>query len=104
MKTASSFELESGGKTLRLIWDDGTSRVIPAGLLWVQCPSALGRRQRMDGKRTVAPAGIAIAALNPVGSYGLNIVFSDGHDRGIYPWPYLDGIELPLQPADFIIN
>jgi hypothetical protein len=21
--------------------------------------------------------------------YGLQLIFSDGHDRGIYPWPYL---------------
>jgi DUF971 family protein len=21
--------------------------------------------------------------------YGLQLIFSDGHDRGIFPWPYL---------------
>jgi DUF971 family protein len=24
-----------------------------------------------------------------VGSVGLQLFFSDGHERGIYPWPYL---------------
>jgi DUF971 family protein len=25
----------------------------------------------------------------PVGHHAVPLVFSDGHDRGIYPWPYL---------------
>jgi len=25
----------------------------------------------------------------PIGDYAVNIAFSDGHNRGIYPWPYL---------------
>nr|WP_234825174.1 gamma-butyrobetaine hydroxylase-like domain-containing protein [Cupriavidus necator] len=24
--------------------------------------------------------------------YGVQIVFSDGHDRGIYPWRYLQAL------------
>ncbi|RUW64645.1 gamma-butyrobetaine hydroxylase-like domain-containing protein, partial [Mesorhizobium sp. M4B.F.Ca.ET.049.02.1.2] len=24
-----------------------------------------------------------------IGSYAIRLVFSDGHDRGIYPWSYL---------------
>ena len=24
--------------------------------------------------------------------YGLQLVFSDGHERGIYPWAYLAGL------------
>jgi DUF971 family protein len=27
--------------------------------------------------------------LEPVGGFGVNIHFSDGHDRGIYPFVYL---------------
>jgi DUF971 family protein len=26
--------------------------------------------------------------------YGLQLVFSDGHERGIYPWAYLGGLDL----------
>ena len=26
--------------------------------------------------------------LNAQG-YGLQLIFNDGHERGIYPWPYL---------------
>ncbi|MEZ2143418.1 gamma-butyrobetaine hydroxylase-like domain-containing protein [Bradyrhizobium sp. DN5] len=37
---------------------------------------------------TVAP-GLHVAAIEPIGNYALRLSFSDGHDRGIYPWSYL---------------
>ena len=35
---------------------------------------------------------ITIDRLAPVGDYAINIAFSDGHARGIYPWAYLQKI------------
>ena len=32
---------------------------------------------------------MAIKAIDPVGAYGVKLVFSDGHDTGIYSWDYL---------------
>jgi prepilin-type processing-associated H-X9-DG protein len=40
--------------------------------------------------------GIRIADITPVGDKGLNLAFSDGHARGIYPWPYLHDITQSL--------
>ncbi len=34
-------------------------------------------------------AGLRLAGVTPVGSYALQLRFSDGHDRGIYPWSLL---------------
>ena len=31
----------------------------------------------------------AVTAVAPIGDYAINIAFSDGHARGIYPWSYL---------------
>jgi DUF971 family protein len=31
---------------------------------------------------------VQVVEVNAQG-YGLQLIFSDGHDRGIYPWPYL---------------
>ncbi|HYQ49053.1 MAG TPA: DUF971 domain-containing protein, partial [Pseudomonas sp.] len=31
---------------------------------------------------------VRIERVEPQG-YGVQLVFSDGHERGIYPWPYL---------------
>lgn len=36
------------------------------------------------GKRDVG-----ITAIEPVGGYAVRLVFSDGHDTGLYSWEYL---------------
>jgi len=32
---------------------------------------------------------VSISAIKPVGNYALQLVFDDGHDTGLYSWPYL---------------
>jgi len=39
--------------------------------------------------RAPDPAPVELVDAVPVGRYALNLVFSDGHDRGIYPWAWL---------------
>jgi DUF971 family protein len=36
-----------------------------------------------------APESLRLVRIEPVGEQALNLGFSDGHDRGIYPWAYL---------------
>jgi DUF971 family protein len=36
-------------------------------------------------------ARVRLIEVNSQG-YGLQLVFSDGHERGIYPWAYLEGL------------
>ena len=38
---------------------------------------------------------VAIDAIEPVGNYAVKLVFSDGHDTGIFSWDYL--LELGLE-------
>lgn len=37
----------------------------------------------------VGKRGVVIEGIEPVGNYGLKLVFSDGHDSGIFTWPLL---------------
>lgn len=37
------------------------------------------------------PPDVRITAIEPAG-YGVQLVFSDGHARGIYPWAYLNAL------------
>lgn len=53
--------------------------------------SALQRR----GGTLSCPEELSLTGLNPVGGYALNLHFSDGHQRGIYPYPYLQSLCLP---------
>jgi DUF971 family protein len=57
------------------------------------CRCAGCTRARVDGRAAPADATIAVSAIDPVGGYGVNLGFSDGHGRGIFPWLYLREID-----------
>lgn len=61
---------------------------IPAEQLRLSCKCAHCTRARFDGRFPESFPGIALTEIGDLG-YGLNISFSDGHNRGIYPKPYL---------------
>ncbi|WP_445178553.1 DUF971 domain-containing protein [Pseudomonas sp. McL0111] len=75
-------------KTLRLSWPDGRESVLNHAELRRQCPCSQCRAFRLRGSTPMVDERVRIIELNPQG-YGLQLVFSDGHERGIYPWPYL---------------
>ncbi len=61
---------------------------VSAETLRLSCKCAHCVRARFDGRFPDRFPGIAIVGIGDLG-YGLNIAFSDGHDRGIYPKNYL---------------
>ena len=71
-------------------FDDGKRFSMPVEYLRVFSPSAEvrghgpGQEVLQAGKRNVG-----VSAIEPVGMYGVKLVFSDGHDTGIYSWDYL---------------
>ncbi len=75
--------------TLELIYD-GATHTLSAEYLRVFSPSAEVRGHSPDqailqhGKRHVT-----FREIEPQGNYAIKLVFSDGHDSGIYTWPYL---------------
>jgi DUF971 family protein len=75
-------------KTLRLSWPDGRESVLDHAELRRQCPCSQCRAFRLRGSTPMVDDRVRVIELNPQG-YGLQLVFSDGHQRGIYPWPYL---------------
>lgn len=99
-----STQASTTGRDLRIVWQDGSSASIPAAALWSGCRSAVGTRRRMQGEHLDVPVGLRITNVTPIGSYGVNIAFSDGHDRGVYPWALL--AELASRPTarDFIMD
>jgi DUF971 family protein len=99
--SVADVEVAIGGSALVIKQADGRHRSLSAALLWSECPSAQGRVRRARGQST-APAGIAITDVRDVGAYGINIIFSDGHDRGIYPWSYLATLAERPQLEDFL--
>jgi DUF971 family protein len=75
---------------LRVAFRDKVSQSLPAELLRVMSPSAEvqghspSERKLVGGKRNVT-----IKKIETVGNYAVRLIFSDGHDTGIFTWPYL---------------
>lgn len=77
-------------RILTVTYDNGEAVRLPAELLRVESPSAEVRghggvpKQILGGK-----AHVEITRIEPVGRYAARLVFSDGHDSGLYSWAYL---------------
>jgi DUF971 family protein len=78
---------------LELTWADGSTSRLPHGLLREHCRCGGCEQQRRSTAVVAAPA-LRLVRIEPVGDKGLNLAFSDGHDRGIYPWAYLHQLSL----------
>jgi DUF971 family protein len=93
MSMPSRVVLRESKDALMLTYSDGQEYTLPAEYLRVYSPSAEvrghgeGNETLQFGKRLVT-----INALEKAGNYALQIVFSDGHDSGIYSWDYLQAL------------
>lgn len=74
---------------LALRWPDGSAARWTHSALRAACPCAQCRARRRAGLAVEADEALRIAAIEPVGAYGLNLAFADGHRRGIYPFAML---------------
>ena len=83
--------VNSASNMLLVAFEDGDRYELSAEMLRVMSPSAEvqghtpAQRVTVGGKRHVT-----IGDLRPVGSYAVRIVFSDGHDTGLFSWDYLE--------------
>lgn len=97
---------------LTITWEDGTTSFYPIAYLRKNSPSADARELRSQMARnplTVLPAssssGAPLTATDAqmVGNYAIRIVFSDGHDTGIFSWDYLKRIDpAHVRPEDVL--
>ena len=80
--------VELSATHLRLRWPEGDV-VLSAQALRAGCRCAHCRAAVLGGQSPPADRSIALTDAEPVGQYALRLSFSDGHARGIYPWPML---------------
>ena len=86
----TEIRLKRAEKILEVTFDDGRLFRLPAELLRVESPSAEVQGHSPAQKQLVAGAkDVGILRLEPVGNYAVRIVFDDGHDTGLFSWPYL---------------
>ena len=88
--TPTEIKLHQKSRRLEIAFADGRSFDLSFELLRVYSPSAEvrghgpGQEVLQVGKKDVD-----ILDVEPVGTYGIQPRFSDGHDTGIYSWEYL---------------
>lgn len=81
--------LHAKSRTLEISFDNGFHVVFPAEFLRVYSPSAEVRGHAPgEAKLQVGKQDVSILEANPVGNYALQLVFSDGHNSGVYSWDY----------------
>lgn len=86
----TGIQLHARSRQLELDYPDGERYSLSCEYLRVYSPSAEvmghapGQEVLQAGKMNVG-----ISAIKPVGNYALQLVFDDGHDTGLYSWPYL---------------
>ncbi|MYD44764.1 MAG: DUF971 domain-containing protein [Gammaproteobacteria bacterium] len=85
-----SITYHSQSRELEIWYDDTESIVLSAEYLRVFSPSAEVRGHSSDQRvLQTGKKDVAINSIEPIGNYAIRIVFSDGHDSGIYSWSYL---------------
>lgn len=86
----SEIKLHQKSRRLELIYENGENYSLDFEYLRVYTPSAEarghgpGQETLQTGKRNVD-----IERIEPVGTYALRLVYSDGHDSGLYSWDLL---------------
>ncbi len=83
-------------QTLRIEWADEHSCEMPYDYLRRACPCAICTTDRTEtdkGLRVIngeSPQGpLQVNEISLVGSYAINLNWSDGHDTGIYSFRFL---------------
>ena len=102
--TPQDITVHGQSRVLEVTFSDGASFRIPFELMRVYSPSAEvqghgpGQETLQTGMREVTLVG-----LEPVGNYGVQPTFSDGHSTGIFTWDYLYflGSQEPKLWADY---
>src|SRR3982750_1459067 len=82
--------LHQQSRVLEIAFSDGRTFRLPYEFLRVHSPSAEvrghgpGQEVLQTGKQDVT-----ITRIEPVGTYAVQLFFSDGHDTGVYSWDLL---------------
>ena len=96
----SEIKLHQKSRELEIAFDDGKQFRFSCEMLRVFSPSAEvrghgpGQEVLQVGKKNVE-----ITAIEPVGTYAVKLVFSDGHDTGLYSWDFFH--DLGLKQASY---
>lgn len=83
-------KLHQASRLLEIKFDNNTECMLSCEFLRVYSPSAEVRGHG-PGQEVLQTdkEDVNITAIEPIGNYAIKLVFSDGHDTGLYSWDYL---------------
>jgi len=83
-------KLHQSSNLLEIKFNNLTECMLSSEFLRVHSPSAEVRGHG-PGQETlqVQKENVAIENIEPIGQYAIKLIFSDGHNTGIYTWDYL---------------
>lgn len=86
----AGIKLHTKSRQLELSYENGENYSLNCEYLRVYSPSAEVKGHG-PGQEVlqIEKLNVSITAIKPVGNYALQLVFDDGHDTGLYSWPYL---------------
>ena len=85
-------------RTLEMTWQDMQATLSHKVLRQsCRCSACESTRRKLDDVIPVA-SDVALLKMEMLGTIGVQLFFSDGHERGIYPWTYLR--QIALGPAE----
>ena len=91
-------EIKVENSILKLRWGGDSASEIPLAKLRRNCPCAFCAKERSEHSEFYIPLyndiQLKVSQMSPVGSYALNIIWSDGHNSGIYEYDFLRELAL----------
>ncbi|MCB0159706.1 MAG: DUF971 domain-containing protein [Caldilineaceae bacterium] len=92
--------IDRGAGLLHIDWGDGYASDFPLRWLRANCPCASCREQRREAAAqtdlltlsSTPPPSAEVANAELVGNYAVRLVWTDGHDSGIYAYSALRGV------------
>ncbi len=87
--------LRDSGTRIELRFSAAAPVILDADALRVACRCAWCTKAKLQGEFPGAFSGLSIEQIKPIGGYAVNLHFSDGHDRGVFPWSYLRQLAEP---------
>lgn len=72
-----------------ITWEDGHVSRFPLPELRAACPCAGCQAEWAAGREPRVPDPLSIVDVGLAGAWGMTPTWSDGHNTGIYSWPYL---------------
>jgi DUF971 family protein len=89
----TDIKLHQSSRLLEISFDNGRVAKLSCEFLRVYSPSAEVRGHGAGQEvLQVGKENVNITGIEPIGNYAVKLIFSDGHDTGLYSWDYLHEI------------